>query len=162
MTRVLTIIFSLLVVLIVAVCACGYWIYSSVTTPHEHAKANEYIRIEKGSTPRQIIDQLTEAGVIRGYVATMIYLRTVGDTSKLQAGEYQFPSPITTLAVIKQLEKGQDLTMKLTIPEGYTRFDIAKRIAERFPQNPPIDDKAALALMDDTTLIHDIAPEAKN
>jgi UPF0755 protein len=92
----------------------------------------------------------------------MIYLRTAGDSSKLQAGEYQFASPITTLQVLKQLEKGQDLTIKLTVPEGFTRFDIAKRIAERFPHDATLDDKAVLALMDDTSLIKDIAPEAKN
>lgn len=161
-TKVLTIIFSLLLLLVIVVSACGYWVYSAVTTPHQHNKANEYIRIEKGSTPRQIIDQLSEAGVIDSHTATMIYLRTVGDSSKLQAGEYQFPTPISTLGVIKQLERGQDLTIKLTIPEGYTRFDIAKRIAERFPQNPPVDDKAILGLMDDTSLIRDLAPEAKN
>ena len=87
---------------------------------------------------------------------------TLGDGSKLQAGEYQFASPITPLQVLKVLEKGEDRTIKLTIPEGFTRFDIAKRIAEKFPQNPPIDDKAILALMDDVSLIKDIAPTAKN
>src|SRR5258706_3145607 len=95
-------------------------------------------------------------------MTTMIYLRTFGDASKLQAGEYQFESPITPLQVLKELEKGETQTTKLTIPEGFTRFDIAKRIAEKFPQNPPADDKAILALMDDVSLIKDIAPTAKN
>ncbi len=73
-----------------------------------------------------------------------------------------FASPISIIEVLKQLEKGQDLTIKLTIPEGFTRFDIAKRIAEKFPQNPPVDDKAVLAMMDDVSLIKDISPNAAN
>ncbi len=40
--------------------------------------------------------------------------------------------------------------------------ETAKRIAEKFPQTPPIDDKAILTMMDDVTLIRDISPTAKN
>ena len=156
------IIFVLLLLAVFAVCGLSYWVYSSVNSPHEHAKSAEYIKIEKGSTPKQIIEQLANDGIVKSYATTMIYLRTIGDGSKLQAGEYQFSSPISTLQVLKTLEKGEERTIKLTIPEGFTRFDIAKRIAEKFPQNPPIDDKAILALMDDVTLIRDISPTAKN
>jgi UPF0755 protein len=162
MTRLLTIAFIILGLLVVAVCGASYWVYSSVNTPREHGKANQYVKIEKGSTPKQILEHLASEEIIGSSTAAGLYLRTFGDSSKLQAGEYQFPSPISTLGVLKQLEKGQDLTIKLTIPEGFTRFDIAKRIAERFPLDPPVDDKAILALMEDTSLIRDIAPGAKN
>lgn len=133
-----------------------------MNTPHEHDKANQFVVIQKGSTPKEIITKLFEDGILAGDLPTMIYVRTVGDPNKLQAGEYQFPSPITPLQVLKELEKGEVQATKLTIPEGFTRFDIAKRISEKFPQNPPADDKAILALMDDVTLIKDIAPTAKN
>ena len=156
------IIFALLLLAVLAICGFSYWIYDSVNAPHQHEKANEYIRVEKGTTPREIIAKLASDGIISSEATTMIYLRTLGDGSKLQAGEYQFPSPISTIQVLKMLEKGEDRTVKLTIPEGFTRFDIAKRIAEKFPQNPPMDDKVVLALMDDVTLIKDIAPTAKN
>ncbi len=156
------IIFALLLLIVLAVCGLSYWVYDSVNSPHEHAKAAEYVKIEKGSTPKQIIAQLANDGIVSNYAATLIYLRTLGDSSNLQAGEYQFPSPISTLQVLKILEKGEDRTIKLTIPEGFTRFDIAKRITEKFLQSPPLDDKAVLALMDDVSLIRDIAPTAKN
>ena len=85
----------------------------------------------------------------------MIYLRFLGDGSKLQAGEYQFPSPISTIQVLKQLEKGEDRTVKLTIPEGFTRFDIAKRIAEKFGKAQPQTVGAPDSLgYDDLSLIH--------
>lgn len=160
--KLVKIVFALLFVAILAVSGFSYWVYNSVNKPQDHAKAAEYIKIEKGTSPKEIINQLADAGIISSSTATMIYLRTMGDSSKLQAGEYQFPSPINTLQVLKILEKGEDRTMKLTIPEGFTRFDIAKRIAEKFPQTPAIDDKAIVALMDDVTLIRDISPTAKN
>ena len=156
------IIFVLLLLAVITICGLSYWVYGSVNNPHEHAKSAEYIKIEKGSTPKQIIEQLANDGIVTSYATTMIYLRTIGDGGKLQAGEYQFPSPISTLQVLKILEKGEERTIKLTIPEGFTRFDIAKRIADKFPQNPPMDERSVLALMDDVTLIRDISPTAKN
>jgi len=155
-------IFAVLIVAVLAGAGFSYWIFSSVKAPHEHNKADQFLVIEKGSNPKQIIAKLSDEGVIANYTAALIYLRLFGDATNLQAGEYQFPSPITPLQVFKELEKGETQTTKLVIPEGFTRFDIAKRIAEKFPQNPPSNDKAILTLMDDVSLIRDIAPTATN
>lgn len=165
------IIFGLIIVAVIVLGLTSYWIHSSLTTPVPHADVNKIVVIEKGSTPAQIISQLASEGIISGEMPLRIYLRTAGGAEKMQAGEYQFKSPISPLEVLKELEKGQTQTSKLTIPEGFTRFDIAKRIAEKFGQgvadtgvtdNPPLDEKQVLALMDDTSLIRDISPAAKN
>jgi len=158
----LRVLFLLAAIAIIAVAGFSYWLFSSVNSAHTHERSAQFIKIEKGSAPREIIAKLAAEGIITRETATLIYLRVLGDASKLQAGDYQFPSPITPLQVLKELEKGEALTVKLTIPEGFTRFDIAKRIIERFPQNPPVDDKSIVALMDDVTLIRDISPTAKN
>lgn len=157
--KILAIIFF---VLIVAVGAASYWVYNNLHKPHQHAKAEQFIQIPKGSKPNEIIEKLAAEGILESALPVQIYLRSFGDASKLRAGEYQFDSPITPLQVIKELEKGEERTTKLTIPEGFTRFDIAKRIAEKFPQNPPIDDKAILNMMDDVSLIKDFDTTAKN
>ncbi|MBC7901720.1 MAG: endolytic transglycosylase MltG [Saprospiraceae bacterium] len=154
--------FVLLVLAIIGVASFSYWLYSSLNSAHSHAKSHEFIIIEKGSTPGQIIEKLASEGILIGSMPTRIYLRTLGDAGNLQAGEYQFKSPITPLEVLKELEKGETQTTKLTIPEGFTQFDIAKRIAANFPQDPPVDDKQILSLMNDTSPIRDIAPDAKN
>ncbi len=140
----------------------AFWIYKSVNAPHPHSKANQYIQIPKGSSPNEILDKLSAEGILANEFPTLVYLRSFGDAGKLKAGDYQFDSPITPLQVLKELEKGEERTTKLTIPEGFTRFDIARRIAEKFPQNPPLDDKAILSLMDDTSLIKDFDASAKN
>ena len=160
--KVVKIVFGLLVLAVIGVAGCSYWIFRSMNTSRAHDKSTQYIKIEKGASPSGIIAKLAAEGVIASELPTLIYLRTLGDASKLQAGDYQFDSPITPLQVLKELEKGEVLTTKLTIPEGFTRFDIAKRIAEKFPQQSPVDDKAILAMMDDVTMIRDISPTAKN
>lgn len=159
LVKILSIIF---LILLVAVGGVSYWISNSLNKPHTHAKANQYIQIPKGASPNEIITKLAAEGILSSELPVQIYLRSFGDAGKMQAGEYQFDSPITPLQVLKELEKGEERTTKLTIPEGFTRFDIAKRIAEKFPQTPPMDERAILYLMDDVSLIKDFDPTAKN
>src|SRR5215813_2227691 len=140
MRRLAIIAVVLVLVLSLAVTGPFLWIYHNVHTPHAHSRADDFIRIEKGSTPKQIIAQLVDEGILTSYSAALIYFRFYGDPAKMQAGEYQFESPITPIQVLKELEAGEERTVKLTIPEGFTRFDIAKRIVEKFPQEPPITD----------------------
>lgn len=156
------ILFFLFIFVALITVGVSFWIYKSINTPHAHAKASQYIQIPKGATPNEIIGKLAAEDILAAELPTLVYLRSFGDASRLQAGEYQFASPITPLEVLKELEKGEERTTKLTIPEGFTRFDIARRIAEKFPSTPPMDDKAILALMDDVSLIKDFDPTAKN
>ena len=156
------IVFFLIVIGLAAVAGGSYWLYNSLNFPHEHDKASQFIKIEKGSSPAEIVSKLNAEGILSNQLPIHLYLRLFGDAAKLQAGEYQFASPITGLQVLKELETGEERTTKLTIPEGFTRFDIAKRIAANFPQDPPMDEKQILLLIEDTSLIRDIAPDAKN
>jgi len=163
-----------LILIALAIAGFFYWVTRSVNSPNTHTKANEYIRIERGSTPAQIVAQLAASGIVANEMAANIYLRTLGDATKLQAGEFQFPSPISTVEVFRLLEKGEERTVRITIPEGFTRFDIATRIAEfgqtesTLPEGVLVKPgeipgrREVLTLMDDTSLIRDIAPEAKN
>ncbi|HNU07940.1 MAG TPA: endolytic transglycosylase MltG [Pyrinomonadaceae bacterium] len=156
------VILAFVILSIAAVCGVSYWLYSSMNKPVQHSRSNDFIEIPKGSSPSEIVNKLAAEGVIASPWAIKVYLRTLGDSSKLKAGDYQFNSPITALQVIKELEKGEERTIKITIPEGWTRFDIAKRIVEKFPTEPATDEKTVLAMMDDVSLISDIDINAKN
>jgi UPF0755 protein len=160
--KLMRILLILFIVSVLALCGVSYWIYAAMTAPHKHEKTDKTIQIAKGATPNEILETLSTENIIGSALPVQIYLRTFGDASRIQAGDYQFHSPITPLEVLKELETGEEHTIKLTIPEGFTRFDIAKRIAEKFPQNPPMDDKAILYFMDDVSLIKDFDPTAKN
>lgn len=162
MIKLVKIIFVLGLTALLAVGAGVYWFYSSLNAKAEHTKANDVITIERGTAPNIIIDRLAADGIVSSPLALKLYLRTAGDASKLQAGEYRFASPISPLEVLKTLEKGTTATKRLTIPEGFTRFDIAKRLAEQFPGEPAMSESEILALMNDTALIRDLDPDARN
>jgi UPF0755 protein len=150
------------VLVILAIIGFSYWIYKSLNTPYAHNKNDQYIQIPQGSSPGQIIAKLTSEGILSAQIPLKVYLKISNTGNEMQAGEYLFQSPITPLEVLAELKKGRLRTVKLTIPEGFTRFDIAKRIAAQFIQNQPAGEDAVLKLMNDISLIKDIAPEAKN
>jgi UPF0755 protein len=155
----LSILFSIVLII------CGgfyFWLSNSMKTKVTHLKSSEFIQIAKGSTTNEIIEKLASEGIINSPFALKNHLRFLGDASKLRAGDYQFESPISALEVLSELEKGEQKTTKLTIPEGWTRFEIAKRIADKFPTNPPTDEKAVMTLLEDVSLIRDLDPTAKN
>ena len=154
------IILFILVILIVG--ASTFWLYNALHSPINHSSATKYIVIEQGASSNTILKILEENDILREPLATKLYLRFFNKDAKMEAGDYKFPSPISPIQVINQLEHGKKRTQALSIPEGWTRFEIAKRIVSAFPVEPLMSEKEVLALMDDTSLIQAIDPEAKN
>jgi UPF0755 protein len=138
------------------------WFYVSLSAPVAHRSADEYIRIEKGTSPSQIVSTLASKGIIRSPLALRLYLRVSGKSGGLKAGDFKFPSPVNSFNVVEILEKGNERSIRVTIPEGWTRFEIAARLAKNFPTDPPTNEKAVLYLMNDTSQIKDFAPDAGN
>jgi UPF0755 protein len=79
----------------------------------------------------------------------------------LKAGEYDFPSPISPLAVLARLKEGEERLLRLTVVEGWTRWDIANAMY-KIPELNLSDPKAALPLMNNVSLISDLDSRATN
>ncbi len=149
-------------IIIVMIGVFSIWLYSSLNSEVQHKNNEKYVVIERGSTPNQIIEVLRGENIIQSALATRLYLRLIDRDVKLQAGDYLFPSPISPMQAISLLKNGKKRTENFTIPEGWTRFEIAKRIAEQFPSEPRLNYEKVLAMMDDTSLIQDIDSNAVN
>lgn len=151
----------LLIFVSLSLIAFGSFVYMDLNSKQSHNKSSEYIQIPKGSSPTAIINKLVSEGVIRRNWTTLLYLRLSGRGSKLKAGEYRFQSPITPLQIISKLEEGEEKLNRMTIIEGWTRWDIADEMVKT-PQFKLNSRDEALELMNDTTLINDIDFNAKN
>jgi UPF0755 protein len=150
-----------LLFLILALISLLSWSWYELQTPVLHAQEGQFIEIPRGSNPDEIITRLGDLGVIRHGWLLRLYIRLSDSGSRLKAGEYRFPSPISSLEVLKKLQEGEQRLGRLTIIEGWTRWDIAAQLA-RIPELKLRSADEALSLMDDTRLIHDIDPDAKN
>ena len=137
------------------------WLYREMRFPAAHEKANDYIEIPRRSTPESIANKLLSEGVIRRKWPLLLYIKLTGSAKLIKAGEYRFPSPITPLGVLKKLEEGEQRLSRFTVIEGWTRWDIAESMAH-VPELNLTDKDEALKLMDDTSGIRDLDPNAKN
>ena len=155
-----------LILLIIAVLllGCGAWaawVFSELRAPVSHNKSGQYIEIPRGSTPSSIVKKLADEGIIKHEWPLKIYLKATGRGSSLKAGEYDFPSPVSPLAVLAKLQQGQRRLTRLTIPEGWTRWDIAKAMLQ-VPELRLESEAQALELMNNVSLVSDLDPSAKN
>jgi UPF0755 protein len=148
-------------ILIVGVTVALAWAYRDLQTPVHHAQSGQYIEIPKGTSPSAVIKKLSAAGIIKHEKPVLLYLKLTGVGQRFKAGEYDFPSPISPQGVLAKLQTGEQRLIRMTVVEGWTRWDIANAMA-RIPDLNLTDSKTALALMDDVTLIKDLDPQAKN
>jgi len=152
---------ALLFVVLLGGGAAAYWIYATLHTPVYHTKRGQYIEIPRGSSPSAVLRRLASEGILKHELLLEIYLKLTGAGSRFRAGEYSFPSPITPLAVFRKLEQGEQRLLRLTVIEGWTRWDIANAMA-KIPELGLPDSDAALELMNDVGQIRDLDPQATN
>jgi len=83
-------------------------------------------------------------------------VRALRPATKLQAGEYRFAAPSSTLDVYDRIVRGDVFYYEISIPEGLNMFDIAS-VVEKLGF---ISRGEFLDAVRDPSLIRDLAPEA--
>ncbi len=146
---------------LLAVSASAVWVYKDLHTPVKHAKHGQYVEIARGSSPAAVINKLADEGIIKHRLPLTLYLKLTSNGSQLKAGEYDFPSPISPLGVFARLQEGEQRLTRLTIVEGWTRWDIANAMY-KIPELQLAEPTSALPLMDNVSLISDLDPKATN
>jgi len=150
-----------IVLIVLGAAGVGFWAYKDLHNPVRHARSEQYVDIPRGSTPAAVVRKLVSEGVIKHEWPLRLYMKVSGTGSRLRAGEYMFPSPISPLGVLRKLQLGEQRVMRLTIIEGWTRWDIANAMA-RVPEFELPNADTALKLMNDVSLIKSIDPVAVN
>lgn len=158
MKRILLIV-SLVILVIAAVGAV--WVYRDLHTPIRHSKQGHYVEIPRGSSPTAVVSKLAAEGIIKHKWPLMLYLKFTSNGSQLKAGDYDFPSPISPLSVFARLRTGEQRLIRLTVVEGWTRWDISNAMF-KIPELHLTDPAAALPLMNNVSLISDLDPTARN
>jgi UPF0755 protein len=157
--RSLAVLLLLIVLGLIAVAASLLWMRLSVTRQVEHPSPDRIITIEQGMATQSIIARLAEAGIVSNPTALKVYLRLTGRASQLKAGDYRFDSPISALEAIEKIRRGEVYLERVTIPEGFNRFDIAETLAAKTGK---ASKEEFLRLMEDQTPILQFAPAARN
>ena len=119
-----------LVLTVALVLAAGFWSLEDWSRePHGPAGENK-LTIAPGSSARSIARQLETEGLINDDLRLLVWLRLHGQTSRLQAGEYEITTPLSPLDLVERLRHGS-FTRRLTIPEGWTARQIADHLTSQ-------------------------------
>ncbi|HBB88115.1 MAG TPA: endolytic transglycosylase MltG [Blastocatellia bacterium] len=158
MKRILLVVFLLLLIIAGGATA---WAYRDLHTPARHTKHGQYVEIPRGSSPTAVVNRLASEGIIKHKWPLTLYMKLTSQGTELKAGEYDFPSPISPVGVLARLREGQQRLLRLTVIEGWTRWDIANAMV-KIPELALADADEALRLMDNVDLIKDLDPTATN
>lgn len=140
------------------VVAAALWFYAQLAQPRQLTDPEQIVTVEPGMSTREIVARLASSGVVPDESALLMWLTATGQGRSLKAGDYQFASPISPLEVVDKIRKGEVATKRVTIPEGLTRFAIAKLLAEQTGLGPR---ERFLALTGRADLIRDLDPQAR-
>lgn len=153
----------LVIGLLVLIAASGsaIWVYRDLHTPVPHTKRGQYIEIPRGSSPTMVVNKLAAEGIIKHKWPLTLYLKLTANGSQLKAGDYDFPSPISPLGVFARLREGEQRLVRLTVVEGWTRWDISNAMF-KIPELHLPEPTSALPLMNNVNLISDLDQEATN
>jgi UPF0755 protein len=133
----------------------GGYLYSQINEPFgdfPEPVIFEYVRGAKGVETAAALEEL---GVVR---SRWLFLaaRALQPGAVLMAGEYRFDAADTAAGVLARFAAGDVFLRPLTIPEGLTRFEVSRLVAEA----GYAAEEEFLQLTADPTPIHDLFPEA--
>lgn len=146
----------LALLLIAALGGGAAWVDSQISRPYRgHRPEKVFVDIPHGTSRWGVAAILRRNDVIRSRMAFALF-SDWHFRKKLQAGEYYFDHPVNSREVFWKVSRGQIFVHTVTVPEGWTMFDIA----DEFQKQGVCNREDFLTAAHDTTLIADLAPHA--
>jgi peptidoglycan lytic transglycosylase G len=120
--------------------------------------AEKFVAIPRGTSSYATARLLEREGVVRHWALFLAYLKLAKPKSPLQAGEYRFAEPLSTIQVAEKLIRGFVYYHEFTVPEGYSLFEIGPLLEQKgFGRAADVQTAAG-----QVKLIADLSPKAKN
>jgi UPF0755 protein len=134
------------------------WLESQISRPYRgHRPEKVFVDIPRGTSRWGIAGILRSNDIIRNRLAFGLFTGW-HFRRPLQAGEYLFDHQVDLREVFWKIAHGQIFVHVVTVPEGWTSYDIADQL-----QRQGICSRADfLAAARDTSQISDLAPHAKS
>lgn len=150
---------GLLALLAIAAAGAGAgWLEHQISRPYRgHRPDKVFVEIPLGTSRWKIAGILRKDDVIRSRLAFALF-SAWHFHKKPQAGEYLIDRPVDSREVFWKIAHGRVFVHIVTVPEGWTMYDIASELDRQ-----GICSRADfLAAAHDTSLISDLAPHASS
>jgi UPF0755 protein len=147
----------LFVLFLLAAGGLAGWLWISLKMPYQRfPQQGVFVTVPHGASGRFVGRILAKNGVVRSATAFELLTRR-HPRRTLQAGEYFFEHAATAGEVFDTISSGRIYETSVTIPEGYTMFDIAQLLE----QQGVLNRDEFLAAARNPSPILDLAPNAR-
>jgi UPF0755 protein len=120
------------VILVGGAVLAGTVLWLRIGEPYKgYSAAETFVEIPTGSGVAEIRRRLIDAGVVQDEHTFRAALWWSGEARNLQAGEYRFDRPMSPVAVIQKIGRGDVFTQRITFPEGLTLQEMARLYESR-------------------------------
>jgi UPF0755 protein len=110
----------------------GTMLWSRIGEPYKgYDTAETFVEIPQGAGAAEIRRRLIDAGIIADQYTFRAALWWSGEARNLQAGEYRFDAPMSAVAVLQKIGRGEVYTRRITFPEGLTIQEMARLYESR-------------------------------
>ena len=100
-------------------------------SPAKRGAESQVVVVAEGTPPAQVAEDLQRRDIISSRRLFLLWVRVLGLGKKIKAGEYSLGAGDSPASILDKLTKGLILTHPFTIPEGFTRKQIAHLLSEK-------------------------------
>jgi len=96
------------------------WLGWYALTDIRHERLPLQFSLKQGSSLRATIRQMQKAGAIDSPLRFELLARLLGDTGRIQAGNYEITDPLSPYALLRKITSGDQTLEPITLVEGWT------------------------------------------
>ncbi|MEN6520635.1 MAG: endolytic transglycosylase MltG [Armatimonadota bacterium] len=119
----------LITLLVLIVLVLGSLFY--LGAPVGGSTAPVMVIVPKGATAAEVGSRLKETGLVRSALGFSVIARACEEAGKLKPGEYRFNRSMSVRRMLDAMVRGDIAAVWVTVPEGFTAQQLAKRLADK-------------------------------
>ncbi len=122
-----------LTIFFIVICIVLWWATS--IAPPSTFPSSTLFKIEEGDTLHDISAHLKESSLIKSVTTFEIFAMLFGSDKHIAQGDYYFEKPASAISLAYQIasENRRIEPIKITLPEGQTRIEMADSIGKKLP-----------------------------
>lgn len=118
-------------------------------SPADREGKEEVFIVRDGSSLREVAQDLEKGGLVKSKTLFVLWSRMMGHSKGIKSGEYILSASMPPVKILEKLRRGLILTHIITIPEGYTR----EEIADLLDAKELVDRNLFLSLMEEEAVL---------
>ena len=123
-----TLLFASIALLFILVVFLSLGLGLFLISPADREGKEEVFIVRDGSSLREVAQDLEKRGLVKSKTLFVLWSRMMGHSKGIKSGEYILSASMPPVKILEKLRRGLILTHIITIPEGYTREEIADLI----------------------------------